>query len=480
MRMSRLGFHPLACALVGGALLVASTAVAGARVSDSPTRDRLLVHEWGTFTVLQDEDGRAIPGINTDDEPVPDFVHNIGGVDVLTSRSVLPSVYFKAIPRCHPDVYVRLETPVVYFYPPQGGMTGPIDVSVSFKGGWLTQFYPHAAPGGPDVNEKGELRFGPLSYKADGSLTWRSLTVGGNADGPRTDDKVWLAPRQVPAAASVKTTNGERERYLFYRGVGRVNAPLKVVRRGNELAVQSQWGNFMQVPTGFGVGPLWLVDARPDGTLAFRAVDHVDLSRGEGKDLATVSSTFRESDYSKENYAQVRRQIHAALVRDGLFDDEATAMLNTWEVSYFKRPGLRLFFMVPRPWTENYLPMSVSQSADVERVMVGRIELVTPEQRATLRRIAAGPASESGWVRDAIQRLNARPRDAYREDWFREDAEGRRSQLEALNVPVPADYRAYLSLGRFRNALINDEVRRNPTEALRQFVRNYELELHQF
>ena len=34
------------------------------------------IHEWGTFTSLQDEFGRAIGGINTDDEPVPDFVHS--------------------------------------------------------------------------------------------------------------------------------------------------------------------------------------------------------------------------------------------------------------------------------------------------------------------------------------------------------------------------------------------------------------------
>ena len=30
----------------------------------------IVVHEWGTFTSLQDELGRAIGGINTDDEPV--------------------------------------------------------------------------------------------------------------------------------------------------------------------------------------------------------------------------------------------------------------------------------------------------------------------------------------------------------------------------------------------------------------------------
>jgi hypothetical protein len=35
---------------------------------------QLKVHEWGTFTSLQDERGTAIGGINTDDEPVPLFV----------------------------------------------------------------------------------------------------------------------------------------------------------------------------------------------------------------------------------------------------------------------------------------------------------------------------------------------------------------------------------------------------------------------
>jgi len=39
--------------------------------------NNLIVHEWGTFTSLQDENGNAIGGINTNDEPVPNFVHNI-------------------------------------------------------------------------------------------------------------------------------------------------------------------------------------------------------------------------------------------------------------------------------------------------------------------------------------------------------------------------------------------------------------------
>src|ERR1700732_1534358 len=38
---------------------------------------KLVIHEWGTFTSLQDEDGKAVGGINTDDEPVPAFVHQL-------------------------------------------------------------------------------------------------------------------------------------------------------------------------------------------------------------------------------------------------------------------------------------------------------------------------------------------------------------------------------------------------------------------
>jgi hypothetical protein len=47
---------------------------------------------------------------------------------------------------------MRLETPVIYFYPPKGVTEPfPVDVSVKFRGGWLTQFYPHAAFSAPQM-----------------------------------------------------------------------------------------------------------------------------------------------------------------------------------------------------------------------------------------------------------------------------------------------------------------------------------------
>ncbi len=38
--------------------------------SESRAQSQWTVHEWGTFTSLQDEQGEAIGGINTDDEAV--------------------------------------------------------------------------------------------------------------------------------------------------------------------------------------------------------------------------------------------------------------------------------------------------------------------------------------------------------------------------------------------------------------------------
>ncbi len=94
----------------------------------------LVVHEWGTFTSLQAEDGRALGGINTDDEPVPAFVHDIAR-GLLLPASEAPPTFSQGAPSAHPDVTMRLETPVIYFH----GLASerrPIEVKVAFRGGW--------------------------------------------------------------------------------------------------------------------------------------------------------------------------------------------------------------------------------------------------------------------------------------------------------------------------------------------------------
>ena len=120
----------------------------------------LTVHEWGTFTALQDDDGAAVGAINTDDEPVPYFVCIDGAVQTPSAHSELSPVLAqsKGIVSCHPGVTMRLETPVIYFYPPEDGRKpAPVNVHVTFRGGWLTEHYPPRRARSPGVGARLEL-----------------------------------------------------------------------------------------------------------------------------------------------------------------------------------------------------------------------------------------------------------------------------------------------------------------------------------
>ena len=412
-------------------------------------QDRLVVHEWGTFTSLQDERGIAIGGINSDDEPVPAFVHGVGKGFLLgpglERRILLGDVPLlrKGVPLCHPDVRMRLETPVLYFHPPaRWNEPFQIDVEVGFRGGWLTEYYPDAVAAAPGIDETRRV-FGALTPQTVGTLSWNDLTVGvTDTEGPQTSSHVWLAPRAVNAAM-VRSRSGESEKYLFYRGVGNLGTPLRVVRLANQtLGIYSSFPHIPGVASYY-IKAAWLVDIR-DETAAFRGLPPLTAT-AEPKLLTTTPGGFRQEEYSPDNLVRLRQSMHQALVKDGLFPDEAAAMLNTWEDSYFQSSGLRLFFLVPQVWTDQVLPLKLSIPADVTRTMVGRIEIVTPEQRETLQRISNLEPPE--WT---PRTLTSFPR-----------------------VRESDNRQAYIDLGRFRHALLLDQAQFHPTEALRAFMAKY-------
>jgi hypothetical protein len=444
--------------------------------------NRWTIHEWGTFTSLQNESGDALGGINTDDEPVPPFVHRLNYGLVLPPTEI-PAIFGKGIPICHPDVNMRLETPVIYFHPP-ASQTGiqKINVAVEFRGGWLTEFYPDAqasAPGfiqngGPAREFSPASPLGPISGLTRSELTWNDLSVGGNWSFTNTTARVWTSPRAVQAA-SVRTTNAESEKFLFYRGIAHLDAPLRVTRDANsgELLFHSQLEDLPGNPP-LPVRALWLVDIQPNGKLAFRALPAISLNHDSKKILSHTRPDFDPADYREGNREVLETSLRNALVDDGLFTDEAQALLNTWELSYFKSPGLRVFFLVPRAWTDSVLPLQISQPAEINRVMVGRIELVTPAQRNNLRELG----------RFSMTRIQSEATDMRLRflSAIRGDNGGKWTQLASGRMPlsatisVPKTYQTYLDLGRFRNALILDEAAHHPTASLTNFIATYDLQ----
>jgi len=428
--------------------------------------DRLVVHEWGTFTTLQNENGHELSGINIDDEPAPDFVHNLS--PYLLNSAVLTNQSWqyrqKGAPREHPLVTMRLETPVIYFYPPQnqnGRLT--LDVNVRFQGGWLTEFYPYAEASAPGLDSD-RFEFEKLNRSTVGSLTWRDLQVGTDGKGPQTSEPVWLAPRAV-ASTNVSTPDGEHEKFLFYRGVANQRSPLRVKtdREKHELRILGNFDEVLKEDQKVPLPAVWLLSVRKDGSIAYRTVKAKDVSGRNRRILARVSSKFEESDYSKEKLDQVKSQMHAALMADGLYADEATALLSTWQRAYFISPGLRLFYLVPRQWTDHYLQLTLSRDADVRRVMMGRIELISEEQRSLLAKLAKMPVSDGSWV------------DRIPEGPAKDQLLSGHSNFGDLGVPIPPDYQAYLELGRFRNVLVVAAERAHPTETLTKFINTYGL-----
>jgi len=331
------------------------------------------------------------------------------------------------------------------------------------------------------------FQFGHLDAQTESRLTWKDLKVGGDWPLTNTTERVWTAPRAV-ASAAVQTPGGEGEQFLFYRGVAHIDAPLRVSRDAvDELLFQSQLAD-LPGSQSLPVSSLWLVEIRPEGKIAFRELPSLSLPHSK-KILLHTPAGFRPGDFNADNLNRLRSALQRALVAQGLYADEAQALLNTWEVSYFKSAGVRVFFLVPRAWTDFYLPLKLSQPADLQRVMVGRIELVTPKQRDGLRQI-------SGFAPGQIQHDAFELSSNYIGRFFPSLANGAGSQDQMrLNremaevsagrkplvgvVPIPQTYQAYLDLGRFRNALVLNQARIHPAAGLINFIDSYRLQSYQ-
>ncbi|MDX1565770.1 MAG: hypothetical protein R3236_10205 [Phycisphaeraceae bacterium] len=429
------------------------------RPAGSETETDLVIHEWGTFTSLQDPDGRTVRGINNDDEPVPDFVHQHPPGLLQQGNQAFP-LLGKAIPIAHRDVAMRMETPVMYFHPGPDAKPFAMDVRVDFKGGWLTEFYPKAeavAPGVrqvpyPDNPGKTYTQVGRIQSNITGTLEWKNLTIGRAGDFPKTDEPVWLAPRRV-TSAPVLAANGESEQYLFYRGVGNLPSPIQVLRDRETERLQLKRRESVEIKT------LWLVDVRPDGKIAFRRLPEGAIE---------TAGRFDASDYRRSHMKALRRNMHAALVDDGLYKDEAWAMLNTWQAAYFQSPGLRLFYLLPQSWTDRVLPLTLSRKARVSRTMVGRIELVSGKQESRIRQIAQTPKhSPITWVFQAL--AEKFPNETERSEAFKA-LMTRQKTPEQLGLELPADYGLYRSLGRFRDAMVLHYAQKAGYENLNKFT----------
>ncbi|MGA3325351.1 MAG: hypothetical protein ABSF45_12835 [Terriglobia bacterium] len=354
--------HLLAFGLL--ALGVAGGLIAGEQ-SDSSD---LTVHEWGTFTAIAGKDGQAVewtPFTGSTDLP--------GFVEHLTSANLKAQLRGT----------IRMETPVLYFYSPRDAT---VSVSVAFSKGIITEWYPRAVSvepvGIPLVQPAAGLPPGGMLFntslsrrQSNGSITWSNVAVSPNLTGefPREDaaNRYYAARETSSAPLRVNTSAGEqREKFLFYRGVSGAPLPLSAVQNSEgKLAVKSFSGE--EIPA------LILFERRGERT-GYR------LAR------ALTDETVLDPPELTGSVDALGGDLEGVLVDQGLYPDEAHAMVSTWRDSWFEE-GSRLIYIVPRGFIDNILPLTIQPPpAQIVRVFVGRLEIVTP---ATTRAVETAMAS---------------------------------------------------------------------------------------
>ena len=166
----------------------------------------VTVHEWGTFTSIAGEDGQAVHWFPlTGPQDLPCFVER-------SRIGIKPSLAGT----------VRMETPVLYFYAAQDTR---VDVTVRFREGIITEWFPHASVT-PAMVSVADIRKPDLESR----IAWRNVLVSplGSAEFPReASDSHYYAAR-VTNAAPVRA-GSQREKFLFYRGVGNFAPPLAAI-----------------------------------------------------------------------------------------------------------------------------------------------------------------------------------------------------------------------------------------------------------
>lgn len=362
--------------------------------------DGYVAHEWGTFTSIQGSDGVLLDwnGIATSD--LPEFVYN-------WSRPGLQRFDPTILTKAWSSSLQRMETPVIYFYPDK---PMNVDVVVEFPKGKITEWYPQARDIGPSTRPPNPLltaldnavnrlgarpnpsfieRFGE-SPITNSVIHWSQVELVPARQKPELARQFpisnkashYFAARETDAGfvrvapMEKSVTAPEVDRFLFYRGIGNFQAPLKVTINEQEQLTVANTGSAL-------LKHLFALKVQGDRA-AF--VPLGDLAASNSRE--TRVEFARNSKPLTDVVAQLSRQMADALESEGLYRAEAEAMVKTWRDAWFEDEGLRILYVLPRAWTDQILPITLEpKPRELVRVMVGRSELITPAVESQVREL---------------------------------------------------------------------------------------------
>ena len=335
-----------------------------ASTAKTSEENRLVVHEWGTFTSIAGKDGLALEWrpLNGSSD-LPKFVHTMQDGRGLRHGPTKADL----------TTLVRMETPVIYFYT---NREMDITAEVKFPKGRITEWYPQARSVAAGIN------WGSLKLAPDAAF---------NLPVDSSNNHYYAARETDSAPVQLCGTNGrpvEQEKFLFYRGAGSFELPISVKLTNDHLDLVNR--------SKEEISRLIIFENR-NGRVGYRVLDHFS---GE--------TAIERSQLDKDVEAVIR-DLRQVLVSSGLYEKEADAMIKTWRDSWFEE-GMRIFYILPRGITDSTLPLQIDpQPAELVRVLVGRTEVITPEMENAVKRQVSLLSDASPKVREqaslAIQKL---------------------------------------------------------------------------
>lgn len=412
-----------------GLLAAVGFAATLSREEQAGTTADYVLHEWGTFTTVSGSDGVILGGLEREEEHLPRFVYSHAGMENGTRTNPGQLVAADGRRRFQPEapgafhpnlnlmtkgmwrrqlrnVKVKMETPVVYFYTDD---EVKVDLRVGFKGGSISQWFPHRSEGEvpPAINqlyplvpkpgepvppiEEQEKAMGIIDFGKgyDGWIRWKvDVLPRGQVDPVKLfrtgETPTWMYPK-VPKAAVVRNELGEHEDFLFYRGVGNFGQPLKVtVDQAERLMIRNDHS---------GQVPFALVFENRNGVIRYKVLEQ-GVAGGAAVSVPEADLKVASENWKEEVYVPMRE----GLIRAGLYREEAEGMVRTWWQSYFETQGLRVFWVVPEGFTNEVLPLEAEPAPrEVVRVIVGRSEVLRPRfEKELVEKLTSGKEEDEG------------------------------------------------------------------------------------
>jgi hypothetical protein len=345
---------------------------AGGPLDLPPPTPGFVVHEWGTYTSTVASTGEVMAGMQHEEEPLPGFVLSRG-------------TYTKGMETLADGVNQKLETPVLYFYAP-GAMN--VKVVVDFPQGIVSQWFPTATSYLPEIDYNGALAI------KGGRMQWdAALTPGATGFPSVTPDSIWEPSRHV---ASVPVVIGSyHEQFIFYRGIGTFSVPFAVTAGAND-AFSAKNDSNDPIQTVF----LLRVHDTGGAILNLGPLGAHDVRSG-------IVPPVNGKEVNIDQYVvDASAAVAVELVKSGLNQDEARAMVDTWSRSYFRSFGTRLLYIAPRAWTDALLPITITPTpSSLVRTLVGRVELLTQADEAELVARVQAAAAQATPAQTLIQQL---------------------------------------------------------------------------